>query len=96
MYFAGMIFGAMIAMVLLSMLISLMLFAEKEPIPRAVATVLTAWIFASIFATFGGGNFVENVIVYGIGGIVAFFERKRHYEKHWTDENQSEWYETFR
>lgn len=96
MYFVGMIFGGAIAMVLLSMLISLMLFAEKEPIPRAVATVMTAWIFASIFATFGGGNFVENVIVYGLGGGVAFFERKRHYEKNWIDSETSELHETFR
>lgn len=92
----GQIVGAILAMVMFSMLFSTFTFKSKEPIPRAVATVLTVWIFASIVATFGGGNLIENMIIYGIGAPVAFWERKRHYEKHWVAEDRSEWYETFR
>lgn len=92
----GQIIGAILAMVLFSMLFSTFTFKSKEPIPRAVATVLTVWIFASIVATFGGGNLIENMIIYGIGAPVAFWERKRHYEKHWTDEDVSDLSETFR
>lgn len=93
----GAIVGGILGMVLFSMLFSTFLFKSKEPIPRAVATVLTTYIFAVTVYSLGGNGFGEAVIIYGIGAAVAFWERKRHYEKHWVDEEpRTEWYETFR
>lgn len=93
----GQIFGGILGMVLFSMLFSTFLFKSKPPIPRAVATVIAVWIFAVIVYTLGGAPVEEAMLIYGIGAPVAFWERKRHYEKHWIDdEPRSEWHETFR
>lgn len=93
----GQIAGATLAIVMLSMLVSQLFYKDKEPFPRALATVLTAWVLAFILATFGNdGGLLVNMIIYGIGAPIALWERHRHYRKHWVEEKRSEWYETFR
>lgn len=92
----GEIAGGILAMVLFSMLFSTFLYKSKEPIPRAVATVLTVWVVAVTIYGLNSGNFLAAAIIYGIGAPVAFWERKRHYEKHWVDESVSDLSETFR
>lgn len=95
-YVLGMAAGSIIAIAILSMLLSLFAYKSLEPIKRAVATVMTAYAIAVLIYGMGSGHFGEALFFYGIGAVVIFFERRRHYEKHWTEEERSEWYETFR
>lgn len=96
-YWLSLIAGATLAMFILSWLISLVVYKRFEPIQRAVATVLTAYgIAVLVYGSQDGGQYIEAMLIYGVGAVIVFFERKRRYEKHWVDEKPSEWYETFR
>lgn len=79
----GGIVGGILGMLILSWLVSFVAFKRLEPVPRAVATVLTAWTIGTMLYGYNSGNFVFAGIIYGVGAAVVFWERKRQYEKHW-------------
>ena len=94
-YMIGMLIGSIIGVAILSLILSLFAFKNFEPTKRALFTVLTALAIAvAIFGYSDGGRYGEALIFYGIGAIVIFFERRRHYRKNWTDDGELT--ETFR
>lgn len=86
----GAVFGGVIAMILLSWLISAIAYKSFEPDKRAVATVMTAYIIGLVLYGFSTGGLTEPLISYTPGAIIAFLERRRHYRKHWRDESEIE------
>ncbi|WP_152682402.1 hypothetical protein [Sphingopyxis sp. C-1] len=82
------IVGGILGMLILSWLVSFVAFKKFEPVPRAVATVLTAWTIATLLYGFNSGSFLFAGIIYGVGAAVVFWERKRRYEKHWLPDDQ--------
>lgn len=88
MFLIASIVGGIIGMVFLSILVSFVGFKSLEPIKRAVATAMTAFLIGVVvYGSQDGGRYLEACMIYLPGAIVAFLERRRHYEKHWnTDE----------
>ena len=77
------IFSVILVMLILSWLISFVAFGKLKPVPRAVATVLTAWTIATLLYGYNSGSFLFAGIIYGAGAAIVFWERKYRYEKHW-------------
>lgn len=93
MLFGGVV-GGILAMLLLSIIISAFAFKSLEPHKRAIATVLTAWVIGTGLYGYNSGNFGWAAFIYGVGAAVAFWERLRHYNKHWRSD--TELMDTFR
>lgn len=84
----GGVIGGILAMLLLSILISAFAYKSFEPQKRAVATAMTAWTIGTLLYGANSGYWGWAAFIYGIGAVVAFAERFRHYKKHWQDADQ--------
>lgn len=94
-YLIGMLIGSMIGIWIVSAILGLFAFKNTEPTKRAAFIVGIAYAIAvAVYGSQDGGRYGEALIFYGIGAFVVFFERQRHYRKHWSDD--SELTETFR
>ena len=79
--------GGILAMLLLSSIISAFAFKSFEPHKRAVATVLTAWAIGTMLYGLNTGNWGWGASIYAFGALAAFAERLRRYNKHWKDDD---------
>ncbi|MBN8844993.1 MAG: hypothetical protein J0H88_17275 [Sphingomonadales bacterium] len=82
----GLLIGGILGMIILCWLVSFVAFKSLEPHKRATATVLTAWVIATALYGYNSGSYLLAGTIYAISGVAAFFERLRHYNKHWVSD----------
>lgn len=89
MFNIGQAIGGFIAMAILAGIIERLAFKKQPPFQRAMFTVATALLIASVIAGFGqadGGPYVWSAgLNYLPGAVLVFFWYQTRYSKAWTD-----------